>query len=169
VSSYSWVRGAFNTTWGTHTWGLVDSLGSGITIRRIRFRWGLFGTIPVPGDMGAMASNFATLGFVTTVGDGTEVPPNPQTSPEDADPPLERWLYWETRAPIVTAVSGSAGVVAYRDSGSTEETSSKGQVLATGLPDGDSLNLWVSIGAAYDWDAGGEALLWAAWSLLISS
>jgi hypothetical protein len=169
MTTYSWVRNGFATPWGAHTWGIVDSLGAGLTIRRIRFRWGLFGTVPIPGDLGAMAFNFATLGFVTTVGDGTETPPNPQTAPDDADPPTQRWLYWEQRAPIVTAVSGSAGVATYRDSGSTEETSTQGQVLATGLPEGDSLNLWVSIGTSYGWDAGGSALLWASWSLLISS
>lgn len=169
LTNYSWLRGTQTLNWATTQWALIDSLGAGITIRRIRFRWGFYGDTNAMTDLAAIASHLMVFGLVTTVGNGTEIPPDPFTAPNDADPPTQRYLYWEARAPVITAVDSAGGIVAWRDSGSTEETSTRGQVLATGLPAGDSLNLWAVLGSAYDWDPSGSATIWYAYSLLISA
>lgn len=169
MTSYQWLRGINAEPWGLTQWQGLDSLGAGITLRRVRFRWGFYGDTSPSADLAFAAVNLMTFGIVTTVGNGTETPPNPRTASYDADPPTQRWIYWETRAPVVTAVDSAGGIVTWKDSGSTEETSTRGQVLATGLPEGDNLNVWITTAAAYDWDPSGSAIIWYAWSMLISS
>lgn len=169
MPSYTWFRGTNAAAWADSQWELLAQLSNSITLRRIRFRWGFYGDLAIPGDLAGMAYNLVTFGIVTTVGDGTETPPNPRTESADAAPPLQRWLYWETRAPVVTAVDSAAGVATFRDSGSTEETSTKAQVLVTGVPEGQELDVWISVAPAYNWDPSGNGLFWWSWSLLFSS
>lgn len=169
MTSYSWLRGINAEPWGEVQWQLLDSLSAGVTLRRIRFRWGFYGDTAANADLAFVSANLMTLGFVTTIGDGTETPPNPRSESNDADPPTQRWVYWETRAPVATAVDVAGGLVTWKDSGSTEETSTRGQVLATGLPSGDFLNVWVVTAAPYTWDPSGSAVIWYAWSMLLSA
>ena len=169
MTSYSWLRGINAEPWGLFQWQLLDSLAAGVTLRRIRFRWGFYGDTAVTADLAFAAVNLMTLGFVTTIGDGTETPPNPRTASGDAAPPTERWVYWESRAPVATAVDVAGNLVTWRDSGSTEETSTRGQVLATGLGSSPFLNVWVCTAAPYVWDPSGSAIIWYSWSMLVSA
>lgn len=169
MTSYAWLRGTNAEPWALFQWQNLDSLGPGVTLRRVRFRWGFYGDTAPNADLAFAAVNLATFGICTTIGDGTETPPNPRLAPDDAAPPTQRWVYWETRAPVVTALDGQAGIVTWRDSGSTEETSTRGQVLATGLSGSDHLNVWITTATAYTWDPSGSAIIWYAWSMLVSS
>jgi hypothetical protein len=120
-------------------------------------------------DFGPVFANIITLGLVTTVGDGTETPPNARSQSADQVPPTQRWVYWETRSMRPTDLDVTTGSVGWVDTGSSEQTSTKGQVLATGIPGGDTLNLWASWAAPGPWDASGVSSLWVGASILINS
>lgn len=162
-----WIR-TLNSSgdWGPATWHIA-AIPAGLTIARIRFSWGFVLDSPAVTDIQAIYNNLMVLGLVTTVGNGTESVPNPRTSPGDAAPPTQRWLWWETRAPIVTAMSNELGVIMWRDSGPQEETDARGQVLATGIPAGDTLNLWASWAGAFGPDSDVNFRIWAAASVLL--
>lgn len=66
----------------------------------------------------------------------------------------------------MTAIDDAAGVITFRDSGSTEPTDTKGQVLATGIPGGDSLNLSSVWASASTFDATVNTLIWVSMSIL---
>jgi hypothetical protein len=168
LTTYSWNRGIQVLSWATIQWVELQALSAGQTLRRIRFRWGFYGDTSLMTDLNGVSSNLYTFGICTTIGDGTEVPPNPRTQSNDQAPPTQRWVYWETRAPYATAVDQAGGVVTWRDTGSTEETSTRGQVLATGLGPGQTLNVWAVMAPAFNWDPSGSGSIWFAYSLLIS-
>lgn len=60
----------------------------------------------------------------------------------------------------------NSGIVMWTDSGSTEETDIKAQVLATGVPGGDQLDLWATWAAAGPWVSDGSAQVWVQASVL---
>jgi hypothetical protein len=164
--SLSWVRTvALSNTYDTDQ-ALLGRLSLGQTYIRVHFRWGVYGDTTDRIDMQAIASNLITLGLVTTIGDGTEIAPNARSAANDADPPTQRWIYWETRQMHPTVVNPDAGVITWRDTGSTEPTDTKGQVLATGFDPSLTLNLWASWAAPFAWDPSGIAALWVAASVL---
>lgn len=145
---------------------LLGRLSNGQTYVRTHFRWGFYGDTSTIADMENIAANLQVFGIVTVFGDGTETAPNPRTAPNDAAPPTQRWLYWEARAPIPRTIDDAANIVQWTDSGSTELTDIKAQVLATGVPDGDQLDLWASWAAAGVWDTTGTAHVWVQASVL---
>lgn len=166
---YVWLRGIqASSAWQVGNAELV-SISAGETYVRYRFRWGFYADTPVVTNMSSVANNLLTWGLVTTIGNGTETVPNARTASGNASPPAERWLYWETRAPIVGSISEDAGVIAWRDSGSSELTDSKGQVLAPPMIGGDSLNLWASWAAPFAWDLEGSTVVWFGWEVLVKT
>lgn len=136
---------------------------------RIRFGWGFYGYTSQTANILATSQNLQVFGLVTTVGNGTETPPNPRTASGDAAPPTQRWLWWEGRAPRVLTYSDSADVVFFGDSIKSEESDAKGMVKAAGIPAGDTLNLWASWAAGSAWDSTGVAEVWFSASVLIRS
>lgn len=109
------------------------------------------------------------MGLVTTIGNGTETPPSPVISSGDAAPPTQRWIWWENRAPVVSAIDAGAGVMAWKDSGPDSPVDVKVNVLATGIPGGDTLNLWASWAGFGGWDPAGYVGIWVATSVLYST
>jgi hypothetical protein len=162
-----WIRSIQAANGNGRTWISVANLTAGSAIIRNRIRWGFYADTSNLVDAAFVAQNVFTFGLVTTVGNGTEIPPDPRTGAFDADPPTQRWIYWECRAPVVSSWDSSGGVVAWRDSGATEETQTKGQVLATGLPGGDTLNLWATWNSPYSWDSSGSVTMWYGISTLL--
>lgn len=165
----SWVRTTNTQDIGTSGFVPLVFLGAGQTLLRCRIRWGFHGTTATTANLHAIVQNIVSFGLVTVIGNGTETPPNARTQSNDQAPPTQRWTYWETRAPVVEAIDDAAGTIAWRDSGATEETSSRGQVLATGLPSGDNLDLWASWASPFAWDPTGQAVLWYGISILIKT
>lgn len=164
-----WLR-AFNESgnWNLGTW-LFASVPAGDTIVRLRFSWGFYLDTPVVTDMQNVAANLFAFGWVTTVGNGSEPVPPAKTSAGDAAPPLQRWLWWETRQPVVSAIDEQAGVIAWRDSGPQDRMDGRGQVLASPLPPGDTLNLWASWEGNYGLDAGDNVSIWMGISCLVKN
>ena len=164
--AFSWVRtiGLSNTYEVDQV--LLGRLSLGQTYVRVHFRWGVYGDTTAVIDMQAVAGNLITMGLVTTIGDGTETAPNARTASGDASPPTQRWIYWETRQVQPVVISTESGVITWRDTGSTEPTDTKGQVLSTGFAPGPTLNLWATWAAPFAWDASGIAQVWFAASVL---
>lgn len=144
----------------------MAAIPSGQTLRRVRFSWGFAGITAIETDLPNQIYDVVTLGLVTTIGNGSETPPNALTASGDAAPPTRRWLWWETRQPVISAIDYAAGVIAWRDSGPQESVDVRSQVLATGIPAGETLNLWGSFATSYDWDSSGAVTIWLSTSVL---
>lgn len=143
-----------------------DAISGGNTYLRVHIRWGFHIDSPVTTDIQNVCSNLVTFGLATTIGNGTEARPNARSGSADVAPPTQRWIFWETRAPVVSSIDNAAGVITYRDSGNGEETQTKGQVLATGLPAGDTLNLSSIWASASTFDPTINTLIWCSLSIL---
>jgi hypothetical protein len=148
------------------TFNWEHAIAEGNTYLRTHIRWGFHLDAPLTTDIQAICSNIVTLGLATTIGNGSEARPNARSGAADQAPPTQRWIYWETRAPVVTSIDQGAGVITFRDSGSTEPSDTKGQVLATGLPSGDSLNLSSIWDSANAFDSSVNTVLWVSLSML---
>lgn len=165
-----WYRSGFKTSVYDVGSVWIMGLGNGDLYKRIRWSWGFAGFTEVTTDLHAVAENVLSAGLVTTIGNGTETPPAAYTNPNDVAPPTERWLWWEQRQPVPTAIDAAAGTVGWRDSGAQEVPDVRTQVLATGLTGGNTLNLWFSYQAQDGaWDTSGAVEIWVATSVLYST
>lgn len=163
----SWRRNTFTTVDIESGFNWEDAIAAGNTYLRVHIRWGFHLDAPITSDIQVLSQNLVTLGLVTTVGNGSEARPNARTDAwPDADPPTQRWIYWETLAPVVTAIDEAAGVMTFSNSAHSEPTQTKGQVLATGIPSGDSLNLSTSWASASTFDTTVNTALWVSLSIL---
>lgn len=145
-----------------------DAIAAGNTYLRVHVRWGFHLDTPLNVDIAYVANNLVTFGLCTTIGNGTEGVPEAATSSGDTDPPTQRWIYWETLAPVAQGISHDDNVIVWGNSAQTEPTQTRGQVLATGIPDGDTLNLWASWQSSIDWAAQFDAnpTIWHSVSIL---
>lgn len=143
---------------------LLLKVPRGSTLVRTRFAWGFYLDSYADQDLINIASNLQVMGLVTTVGTGTETPPNARTGSGDAAPPTQRWLYWEARPPIVADYSNDARLVFWRDNAPQEAVDAKAMVSAKTIPVGDTLNLWASWapGNAFSGEANAYLWLWAS-------
>lgn len=167
----TWFRtGTVSNLWDA-SWFQLCAVPPGSTLRRIRWSWGWAGVTADVVDVGRIMSNTLVAGLVTTVGNGSETPPNPAVASGDAAPPTQRWLWWEIRQSIATAVDHGSGMITWRDSGPQEIPDVKTQVLATGLPVGDTLNLWFRWQSTpfVAWDPSGSANVWVGSSVLYTT
>lgn len=142
------------------------AIAAGNTYLRTHIRWGFHIDAPIATDIQAVCANLVSFGLATTIGNGSETRPNARSGAADQAPPTQRWIYWETRAPVVSAIDEAAGVITFRDSGATEPSDTKGQVLATGLPGGDTLNLSSIWSSASTFDSTFNTVLWVSVSML---
>lgn len=145
-----------------------DAIVPGNTYLRVRIRWGFHLDTPINVNMAYLATGIVTFGLCTTYGNGTETPPDPQEVPYDLNPPTNRWIYWESLAPTLKGISQDAGVAVWENSDHSEPTQTQGQVVAVGVPPGDTLNLWASWASTIDWFAqfGANAVIWHSLSIL---
>lgn len=143
-----------------------DAIPGGNSYLRVHIRWGFHLDSPVALNIESVCSNLVTFGLATTVGNGSEARPNARTQSGNQAPPTQRWIYWETRAPVVTAIDDAAGVITYKDSGTGELSQTEGEVLATGLPAGDTLNLSSCWASAATFDSSVNATIWVSLSIL---
>lgn len=169
MASTQWLRG-FNQSqaWTGGTW-LLASITPGLKLLRLRFSWGFYLDTPALTDMQNVAANLLAFGWVTTVGNGSEPVPPAKTSPGDAAPPLQRWLWWETRQPVCSAIDERAGVIAWRDSGPQDRMDGRGMVVASPIPAGQFLNLWASWEGNYGLDPEDNVSIWMGVSALVSN
>lgn len=162
----TWRRNTFQGNNLAPNFNWEDAISAGNSYVRVHIRWGFHIDCPDTTDIQSIASNLVSFGLATTIGNGSEARPNARTQSADQAPPTQRWIYWETRAPVVTSIDHAAGVMTFRDSGSGEESQTRGQVLATGLPGGDSLNLSSIWAAAQTFDPTVNTTIWVGLSIL---
>ena len=164
---YNWYRSLNQTNLYDRGWWWLCAIASGSTYRRVRFSWGFAGFTARTTDLWATAQNIVVAGICTTVGNGTEVPPSPFATPNDVDPPTQRWIWREARQPVAMSIDEAGDTVSWRDSGHQEIPDVQVPVLATGIPGGDTLNLWFTYQAPGGaWDSTGEQELWVDASVL---
>jgi hypothetical protein len=170
ATTVNWLRGAIaGIPWdGDQHNVLLGSVASGDTVARTRWQWGMSGITDTDVHAAGIMTNLLFSGIVTTVGNGTETVPSPDGGRHDQDPPTQRWLWWETRVPRITNWDSAGGVATWELTLPAEPTDSKGMVLATGLPAGDTLNLWWTCQAFNPWDSSGMATLWLSYSALVT-
>jgi hypothetical protein len=158
--TWTWVRTvAAGLDWASGS-SLIAEIPRAATLRVVHFGWGFYGDTSTDTDLSAVATNLQVMGLVTTVGDGTETPPDARSESGNADPPTERWVYWEGRAPRITAFDAVGSLVLWADSGGQEPVETHGQVSAKSIGAADTLNLWASWAAGSAWDSSGTANLW---------
>lgn len=165
MANFTWARTIESTLSWSANHVLLASIPQANTLRTIRFSWGFSGYTSQTANIQNATQNIQVLGLVTTVGNGTETPPNPRTAPGNAAPPTERWLWWEPRAPQLLTYSDTADAVWYRDTPLGEPTVMQAMVSAAGIPAGDTLNVWASWAPGSSWDSSGGALLWVGASI----
>lgn len=162
----TWQRMAyFGQPWQVGSAQLV-SISPGDTLLRVHFGWGWYGDSTATAALPTIAGNLQAMGIVTTVGDGTEAVPNALTQSADQDPPTQRWIYWEVRAPKIATYDATANLVTWQDSGAQEPVDTKGMVSAKTIPTGSFLNVWASWAAQAAWDTSGNVNLWLYSSVL---
>lgn len=145
----------------------LAAMQNGWTIKRVRFGWGYVGFTEVTVDLHNVALNVLYAGIVSTIGNGTETVPAPITTPGDVAPPTQRWLWWEGRQPVCHSTDAYGNVAAWRDGGGQDVTDAQTQILATGIPAGQFLNLWFSWQSFNGaWDASGQQRLYQ-WSSVL--
>jgi hypothetical protein len=164
--SLAWVRTVSLSNNFEQGSALLGRLNDGQTYVRAHLRWGVYGDTTDRIDVQGIAANLISFGLVTTLGDTTEPVPGARTDANDVAPPTQRWIYWETRQLVPIVISDQNGMIAWRDSGSTEPSDTKGQVLAVGAGGSDTLNLWASWQAPFPWDPSGTAQVWCGVSVL---
>lgn len=164
---YNWYRVLNRAQFYDVGWLWQCAIGNGSTYRRIRWSWGFAGNTADTVDMHAIQANLLVAGLCTTIGNGGEVPPHPITTSGDVASPTQRWVWWEARQPIATAIDHEAGLISWRDSGCQEVPDVQVPVLANGIPGGETLNLWFSWQSTSGaWDPSGSLEIWVATSTL---
>lgn len=168
--STSWVRGLTVSEDLPSGSSLLASIPAGSTLLRTRFGWGAYMDSDTAVDMLKYATDLVAFGLVTTVGNGSESVPDARTQAADQAPPTQRWTWWEGRALYQAAIDRAAGVIAWRDTGPQEPCDTKAQVKATGIPEGDTLNLWASWAFGYGlFDLQTNVRIWVSASVLYST
>jgi hypothetical protein len=148
---------------------LITRVPQGGTLLRTHFGWGFYGDISTAADLWLTATNLMVMGLVTTVGDGTEAPPDARLQASDQDPPSQRWIYWEGRAPRIASIDDGLQLVTWQDSGAQEAVDTKSMVSAKTVPSGETLGVWASWNPAAGWDTSGQVNLWYYASCLYST
>jgi hypothetical protein len=122
----------------------ITSLNPGQTLSRVHFGVRFQGVTSNEQNFQALAEDFLAVGLVTISSVTGSTPPNALTGRADANPPLERWLWWGT-ATMRPDVMGSEhpDVMAWSTGLEIENLQSKGQVKAN-VPAGQLLHVFVT-------------------------
>ena len=156
----TWVRTVLADLAWTSGYHQLASVPRGDTLLVVRFGWGFYGDTSSDANLMGVSQNLQVMGLVTTVGTGSETPPNARTQSSNQNPPTGRWIDWEVRAPLIAAYDSAGGLTLWQYSGSQAPVETKGMVSAKTIPAGDTLNLWASCAAAGAWDSSGSVDLW---------
>lgn len=122
----AWTRVSFNNQPLTQFFQSIVQLNPGQTLLRTHFGWGIGGFSPARENPQNIMNSGIVFGLVTA--DQGSTPPTPIVHPGDVARPRQRWLWMETRYPVVTAIMGDGDLVTWTDSRQGEPTDTKGEV-----------------------------------------
>jgi hypothetical protein len=166
---YTWYRGyASGEPWELAQIGLL-SLTPGFTLRRVRYGVSFVGSTSTLAPTSELANDFVAVGLVTISSVTGSLPPSPLTAPNDANPPLERWLWWETRRMRPRTWGAQLkDVVTWTDDGPVEPTDAKTAVAAN-VGAGNELHLFITWQSSVTdlWALYGNVSGQAWWSVLV--
>jgi len=150
---FTWYRssGWFYAQSGS---ALLATLSAGQTLTRTRFNANVVAYGDGLVEALTLQGEGCHIGLVTTIGDGTEAVPSALEDLADADPPAERWLWWEARYLHMTVYTGGDQQLPLHSNGPAEPTDSRAQVLAPTMPAGDSLHLHFAFSVTGTWPVG---------------
>lgn len=159
-----WYRQPYSPlNWSTSQQAqLLCKLSAGQSVLTLWFEWGLSGATSTNVDVVRQQTNWCSAGIVTTIGPGTETPPDPVTESGNQDPPAQRWLWWETRFPLVTVWDATNEIAVWKGTEPQHPIHGEGMVLAPTMSEGDTLNVWFTWRSHDDWDDTGLMALWLA-------
>lgn len=146
----TWHRGQRpGLAYGIHQQPLTR-LNAGDSVLRVLFGIKADGFWTNPGtatqlELQSSMNNLTAFGIVTTIGNGAEAVPSPIGQPDDVAPPTQRWLFNAASTMSLTSFSGTSSTWTMGFRANWESNQSEGMVLATGLPAGDTLGVWLSI------------------------
>ena len=169
MTENAWIRTVINRSDWTSGYYAIVNWPNIASLLRVRFSWGFNGVTPLTGTIQGVQQNIQVMGLCTTVGDGGGPQPNARTESSDVDPPAQRWVFWEGRAPRVTSCDGVSEIVTWTDSGPNYDVDSKSMVSAAHISDAHVMTLWASWAAANDWPADGQVNVWFSASVLLQA
>jgi len=151
MATYTWIRQQCSY-YSLSDSTLLTSLVSGQTLTRIRFDWSGSCSAESYTDLYAAKGEMIMFGLVTTIGDGSEIPPYPLDGGADVAPPAQRWIWWEGRSTYVDAYSqSSSGTSSLATKAPGEIPDAKAQVRAPAMPAGQALNVWAVMQVDATW------------------
>lgn len=166
----TWYRSAFTLNPVGPTQWLLATLQTGQTLKRIRFTWGSTTVVESYSDLIGLIGAPILLGIVTTIGDGLEPVPDPAFEAGDANPPSERWLWYEGRAMYPTAFSQSAtGTDIATTEPASEPGDVKAMVRAPAMPAGEFLHVWAVGSSDFSWPSAIDWFTWGTASVLVET
>jgi hypothetical protein len=143
ASTYTWVRTQFYNKPLSATGITLCTITPGNTLSRIHFGWGISGYSQISENPQNVMNAGVVLGLISMI--GATPPPSPISSPTDPSRPQSRWLWIETRHPVINAIRGGSDIAIWSDSPRSSPTDTKAQVAN---PNGSGHNLVVY--ASYD-------------------
>lgn len=136
------------------------AIDAGGTLIRVIFSWGFNGYTDQNASLEDTWAASMAFALVTTVGDGTEIPPSAQPPATNVASPTQRFLWWEARTPRLVNAGDTADRFVFTDSVTSHPTDAQGMVLAVNIPAGQFLNVWATWWPTNAWDPNGQAFLW---------
>ena len=150
----------WSRTWATEQpWGvgqvLMAVLNPGQTLARVHFGVRFTGVTSNETNYAGLLNDFMAFGVCTVSSASGTLAPNALTGATDANPPLERWLYWATMQmrPLTTG-SDHPDVMVWGAEAGVDALDSKGQVRAD-VGAGHTLQVFLSFAP---WTTTGWAL-----------
>lgn len=142
---HTWVRTFSKSQTSMKNGILLSKLSAGETLFAAWVRWGFAGVTSVGYNaITDQLGNPVRAHLVTTVGPGTEAPPDPVDQANDVAPPTQRVLWREARGATVMGFSQSATATSFLcDLPAAPVAKSGVQVLApSNMGVGNTLNVW---------------------------
>jgi len=144
IMSTFWAR-VWGTSfqWNVGNMGIV-SLAPGESLVRVHFGIRFQGVTSNLQNMQALGEDFLAFGLVTISSVTGSTPPNALSAAGDANPPLERWLYWSTMQMKPRHIDGEVpGNMIWSTDDTALVADSRGQVKAN-VPAGQQLHVFLS-------------------------
>lgn len=161
----TWLRNWGTLNFASALQGSLGSISAGHVLHRIHA--GVQLTVRIPNETDPIIPLGIAWGvgiYITNASTGSQI--QPLVTPDDVDPPTERWLWWTIMSPrpLPCAADGYGGLQAYGAACEPDPIDVKAPALA---PSGN-LNVWLSC-QAFPAFPGGWTVSLNYWASVLSS